>query len=106
MSWIAEKGTPTLSNINSSWRSKMRRSLIALAALLTVACINSVATPAHAETYPVCLAGGPANALECDYASFAQCRATASGGLGYCVTNPDSTLGAYAGYRSAGKRMH
>lgn len=84
----------------------MRRSLIALAALLAVACTNSVATPAHAETYPVCLADGAANALECDYASFAQCRATASGGLGYCVTNPASTLDAYASYRSTGKRSH
>jgi hypothetical protein len=84
----------------------MRRSLTSLAALLAVACINGGATPAHAETYPVCLAGGSANALECDYASFAQCRATASGGLGYCVTNPGSTLGAYASYRRVGERMH
>ena len=84
----------------------MRRFPIILAALLASACILAEATPAIAETYPVCLADGSANTLECDYASLAQCRATASGGLGYCVTNPGYTLGAYASYRSAGKRMH
>jgi hypothetical protein len=84
----------------------MQRSLIALATLLTAASIYGAATPASAETYPFCLAAGSANALECDYANLAQCRATASGGLGYCTTNPAYTLSAYASHRSAGKRMH
>ncbi len=82
----------------------MRRLLAISAALITSACIYS-ATPARAETYPVCLAGGQTNALQCDYTTLAQCQATASGGLGYCVTNPGSTINAYARYRSAGKRM-
>jgi hypothetical protein len=85
----------------------MRRFLVVLAPLLASACIYGMATPARAETYPVCLAGGSANALECDYVNLAQCRSTASGGLGYCITNPGySTLSPYASYRSAGKRMH
>jgi hypothetical protein len=95
-----------LSNINNRWRNEMQRSLIALATLLAAASIYGAATPARAETYPVCLAGGSANTVECDYANLAQCQATASGGLGYCITNPAYTLGAYASYRSAGKRMH
>ena len=84
----------------------MRRFLIALAPVLASACIFSAATPAGAETYPVCLAGGTTDALRCDYANLEQCRATASGGLGYCVTNPGYTSNAYASYRGAGKRIH
>ena len=84
----------------------MRRFLIVLAPLLASACILAEAAPAHAETYPVCQAGGVADALLCDYATLAQCRATVSGSSGYCVTNPDYSRGAHAGYRSAGARMH
>ena len=84
----------------------MRRFLVVLAPLLAAACIYGMATPAHAETYPVCLAGGSANTIECDYTTLAQCQATASGGLGYCITNPGYASSAYASYRSAGKRMH
>ena len=80
--------------------------LIALAPLLTLGYIFSVATPAGAETYPVCLTGGTTDATLCDYANLAQCQATASGGLGYCVTNPAYTSNAYASYRGAGKRIH
>jgi hypothetical protein len=110
MSWIAEMGTPTLSNNhhaldNNERRDEMRRFLIVLAALLTSACIFSVATPASAATYPVCLAGGSTDAVLCDYANLAQCQATASGGLGYCVTNPEYSSNAYASYRGAGKRI-
>jgi hypothetical protein len=84
----------------------MRRFLVVLAPLLASACIYGMATPAHAETYPVCLAGGSANTIECDYTTLAQCQATASGGLGYCITNLGYALSAHASYRSAGKRMH
>ena len=84
----------------------MRRFLTILAPLLTSACIHSVPTPAHAEEYPVCLDGGSANSLQCGYATLAQCKATASGGLGTCVTNPGYAVGAYASYLRAAKRMH
>jgi hypothetical protein len=112
MSWIAETGTPTLSNITKSsttdeWRDEMRRFLMVLAPLLTSACILGEPTQAAAETtYPVCLVGGNTDARQCDYANLAQCQATASGGLGYCVTNPAYTSNAYASYRGAGKRIH
>ena len=84
----------------------MRRFLIVLAPLLTAACFFSEPTQAAAETYPVCLVGGTTDARLCDYATLAQCQATASGGLGYCVTNPASSSNAYASYRGAGKRIH
>lgn len=84
----------------------MRRFLTILAPLLTSACIHSVPTPAHAEEYPVCLDGGAANSLECDYATLAQCQATAKGGLGSCITSPGYAVAANASYRHARKRMH
>ena len=62
------------------------------------------AAPAGAEAHPVCLAGGENNALQCEYANLEQCRATASGGLGYCVMNPTYTPSAYARYEGAAKR--
>jgi Protein of unknown function (DUF3551) len=77
----------------------------ALMALVTLASIFIEAAPARAE-YPVCLAGGENNALQCEYVNLEQCRATASGGLGYCVMNPTDTSSAYARSSSAAKRLH
>ena len=79
---------------------------IALMALLTLASIFIAAAPARAESNPFCLAGGEDNALRCEYATLEQCRATESGGLGYCVVNPASTFNAYARYNGAAKRRH
>jgi hypothetical protein len=62
-----------------------------------------LATPARAASYPVCLAGGSNNALRCNYANFEECRASASGGLGYCVANPASVFNAQTSYRRSGK---
>ena len=84
----------------------MRRFLIVLAPLLASACILGAATPAAAETYPICLAGGTADALLCDYASLEQCRATASGAGGYCVKNTAYNSNPYASYRGADRRIH
>ena len=81
----------------------MRRILLTLAALLTSASVFGVATPASAVTYPVCLAGGEADALRCDYTSLEQCQAAASG-IGYCAMNPAYTPNAYA-YSGARKRV-
>ncbi len=77
---------------------------IALAALLTLAGIFMVTTPASAESYPACLAGGD-NEVRCEYTNLEQCRAAASGGLGYCVINPASVSKAHASYRGAGNRI-
>jgi hypothetical protein len=52
---------------------------------------------------PVCLSGGSDNSLRCDYANFEQCKASASGGLGYCVANPASVFNAQASYRRSVK---
>lgn len=109
MSWIDERKPLTLSNIimrstTDEWRDEMQRFLNVLVPLLTSACIFSGPTQASAETYPVCLAGGAADAILCDYANLAQCKATASGAGGYCVTNPEFASAAYASYRGAGKR--
>src|SRR6516165_2584736 len=79
---------------------------IALMALLTLASIFIAAVPARAESNPFCLAGGEDNALRCEYTTLEQCRATASGGLGYCVMNPASTFSAYARYNGAAKRRY
>jgi hypothetical protein len=79
--------------------------LIALTALLALASVFIAAPPARAESYPVCLAGGENNALQCEYSNLEQCRVTASGGLGYCVMNPAYT-DAYARYDGAAKRRH
>ncbi|WP_354082032.1 DUF3551 domain-containing protein [Bradyrhizobium sp. S3.3.6] len=50
------------------------------------------------------MAGGSDNALRCDYVNFEECRATASGGLGYCVANPASVFNAHASYRGSALR--
>ncbi|MCA6111112.1 DUF3551 domain-containing protein [Bradyrhizobium sp. CNPSo 4026] len=74
-------------------------------ALLALANVFIAAAPARAESYPVCLAGEESGSLECEYASLEQCRATASGGVGYCVTNPAYAFSAYARYNSKAKRL-
>jgi hypothetical protein len=77
----------------------MRRTTVVLIVLIGSVGALNLATPARAASYPVCLAAGSDNALRCNYASFEECRATASGGLGYCVRNPESFLDAYASFR-------
>jgi hypothetical protein len=83
--------------IENKRRDEMRRVAVALIVLVGSIGVLNLATPARAAS--VCLAGGSNNALRCDYASFEECRATASGGLGYCVRNPASVFDANASYR-------
>jgi hypothetical protein len=66
--------------------------VLALAGLATV-------PPANAESYPVCLSGGSSDQTQCGFVSLAQCRATASGGLGNCTTDPAFRLRSYAKIR-------
>ncbi len=77
----------------------MRRATLAFTFLLAAAAATlGGATKASAGPYPVCLTGGDENSLRCDFSSFQECRASASGGLGYCVTNPNAYGAlAYAG---------
>jgi hypothetical protein len=84
-------------------RNEMRIAPVALIVFVSSVSVLNLATPARAASYPVCLAGGSNNALRCNYASFEECRASASGGLGYCVENPASVFNAHASYRGSGK---
>ena len=72
----------------------MRRTPIALIVLFSSVSVLNLATPAASS--PVCLAGGSDNSMRCDYVSLEQCRASASGGVGYCVENPTSVFNAQA----------
>jgi hypothetical protein len=87
----------------------MRRSIIALGALLTAASIQ-MATPARAETdYPFCKSGGGEEGMayiRCDYATYAQCQATTSGMGGSCVQNPFYNSNANASMSHRGRRAH
>jgi len=56
-----------------------------LIVLVSSVSVLNLATPARAASDPVRLTGGSDNALRCDFANFEECRATASGGLGYFV---------------------
>ena len=81
----------------------MRRIPVAVIVLVSSVSVFNLGTPARAASDPVCLTGGSDNALRCDFANFEECRATASGGLGYCVRNPASVFNAHASYRGSAK---
>jgi hypothetical protein len=70
----------------------MRRSIIALGALVTMAGAVQLITPARAEIdYPVCRnfgGEGGGYSRRCDFTTLAQCQATASGIGGTCTMNP------------------
>jgi len=93
----------------------MRRSFIALGALITAASIYGAA-PARAEIdYPVCRSGGGDEggySMRCDYSTLEQCQATAAGIGGSCVMNPfyaskaNPNSNANATYRRPARRIH
>jgi hypothetical protein len=78
---------------------------VLLVAALALGSLCIAAVPARADSYPVCLAGGEDNAMQCEFANLEQCRATASGGLGYCVMNP-ATASSYARYNGVAALTH
>jgi hypothetical protein len=86
----------------------MRRSIIALGALVTAASIFHMTTPASAEIdYPVCrsLGGEGGYTMRCDYATIEQCQATASGIGGSCIMNPYYNSTANASYPARTRRV-
>lgn len=67
----------------------MRRTIFTLASFATLIAAALSATPAHAANDRYCLQGRiwgyPGN---CQFASYQQCAATASGTSAYCGINP------------------
>jgi hypothetical protein len=78
----------------------MRRLVLIAAAVLTSLGSFRMVSPARAEIYyPVCLAGqADDKAVQCEFTSLDQCRASASGTGGSCFTNPETNSGSYATY--------
>ncbi len=68
----------------------MQKALIipALTLFCLVADALEFTAPSIAGAYPICLTGGDANSLRCEFSSLEQCQMSASGGLGYCIRNP------------------
>jgi len=63
-------------------------------ALLAVGTMLAFATPASARDYPYCLQGqGPGYPGLCDFTSYEQCMATASGTRNGCGLNPRAAFG-------------
>jgi Protein of unknown function (DUF3551) len=95
-------------------KNGMQRGLLFSAALLVLGGIFDCATPASAQSYPVCLDGGSDNSMRCEFSSMQECRATASGGLGYCEPNPcaanagvtDPRGRRWSSYRQSGVTPH
>ena len=67
----------------------MRNVVLALAAAGGLAVIGSAPAEAVGTRYPFCLQGDESPALsDCNYTSYQQCEATASGRFLYCMANP------------------
>jgi hypothetical protein len=61
-----------------------------LSALAVIAASAALGMPAQAQNYPWCVQysdGSGVGGTNCGYVSFAQCMATASGAVGFCVVN-------------------
>jgi hypothetical protein len=67
----------------------MRNLAIALAAVSALVTGAAISTPASAMDYPYCLQGRETGYPgDCQYQSYQQCQASASGRDAYCGTNP------------------
>jgi Protein of unknown function (DUF3551) len=99
-------------------KSGMQRGLFFSAALLVLGgvfdCATSASAQSYSQSYSVCLNGGSDNSIRCGFSSMEQCRATASGGLGYCEQNPfaanagvtDTRGRRLSSYRQSGPTHH
>ena len=78
-----------------------------LSAVILSASLGSLATPAAARDYPYCLQGRhcgyPGN---CQFTSYQQCQATASGTMSYCGVNPRVAFEAQRGPRGRDRRHY
>jgi Protein of unknown function (DUF3551) len=67
----------------------MRILIIVLAAVSAFGAAVAVSSPASAREFPYCLQGHDTGIPgDCQYRSYAECQATASGRLAYCAINP------------------
>jgi hypothetical protein len=85
--------------------------MIALGALVAMAGVGQLVTPASAEIdYPYCRdRGGGEYNMRCDFTTLEQCQATASGLGGSCSLNPfyhGSNANANASYRGRARRAN
>jgi hypothetical protein len=71
-------------------RQNIRYAGLAALALVSASCaVIAGASPAAAFDYPYCLQGKQTGIPgDCNYASYAQCMASASGRDAYCAINP------------------
>jgi hypothetical protein len=93
-------------NTISSLMSAPRIAALAVASVVAGAGLMSV-TPAEARDYPYCLVSpGYGYPGECSYASYGQCRASASGRLADCIVNPRAAFREprHRDYRTYGQR--
>jgi hypothetical protein len=86
----------------------MRRSIVALGALITIAGVFQAAAPAKAAIdYPFCRTG-PGDggySRRCDYSTLEQCLVTNSGVGGSCGANPFYNARANATYGGSTRRV-
>jgi Protein of unknown function (DUF3551) len=69
------------------WERKMRILFLVLATSATI--FATSVTPVAASEYRYCLQGDDyAGAGDCQFTSYLQCQATASGRTAYCAANP------------------
>jgi len=72
----------------------MRSAMLAILALSAATATVAVSSPAAAYDYPYCIQGrGVGIPGDCQYSTYAQCMATASGRGVYCNINPRVAFG-------------
>jgi hypothetical protein len=77
------------------WEAWMRNLVLALLSATGLAMVGAAPAEAVGTRYPYCIQGEEFPGLsECTFSSYAQCQATASGRLLYCLQNPYYNGGA------------
>jgi Protein of unknown function (DUF3551) len=70
-------------------RFEMRKAILAVLAASGLAALGAAPAEAVGTRYPFCLQGDEYPALSyCQFTSYEQCQATASGRFLYCIANP------------------
>jgi hypothetical protein len=78
----------------------MRNLAIALAAVSVLGVGASISSPASAMDYPYCLQGRQTGVPgDCQYRSYRECMASASGRAAYCAVNPRYAFNRRNGYQ-------